>query len=138
MNPSNLDISINIEGRKIRNIFKAIPGRKPWMNDLITFLHEKQEVAIFQGIIAFKQRKTKHKFGKGLKWYSMFSPHIFYFIEWIILQHTRTFDNSTLINWLASIEKENIQDRLEKKTNNIFWRKLNIILQHVSIFSSPS
>lgn len=41
MNPSNLDITINIDGRNIRKIFKAIPGRKPWINDFMNFLHEK-------------------------------------------------------------------------------------------------
>jgi hypothetical protein len=38
INPSNFDISINIEGRKMRKIFKAIPGRKPWINDFTPFL----------------------------------------------------------------------------------------------------
>lgn len=41
VNPSNLDIIINIEGRNIRKSFKAIPGRKPWINDFMNFLREK-------------------------------------------------------------------------------------------------
>lgn len=43
INPSNFDISINIEGRKMRKIFKAIPGRKPWINDFTPFLQETTE-----------------------------------------------------------------------------------------------
>lgn len=43
MNPSNFDISINIEGRKMRKIFKAIPGRKPWINGFTLFLQETTE-----------------------------------------------------------------------------------------------
>lgn len=27
----------------MRKIFKAIPGRKPWINDFINFLHDKQD-----------------------------------------------------------------------------------------------
>jgi hypothetical protein len=38
VSPSNLDININKLGRNIRKIFRAIPGRKPWMNDLIAGL----------------------------------------------------------------------------------------------------
>jgi len=40
INPSNFDIIINIVGRKMRKIFKAIPGRNPWINDFIPFLQE--------------------------------------------------------------------------------------------------
>jgi hypothetical protein len=40
VNPSNLDININMLGSNIRKIFKAIPGRKPWMNDLIACLRK--------------------------------------------------------------------------------------------------
>ena len=40
INPSNFDIIINIVGRNKRNIFRAIPGRKPTMNDFMTFLQE--------------------------------------------------------------------------------------------------
>lgn len=43
INPSNLDIVINIVGRKIRNIFKAIPGRKPCIKDFMNFLKKKNE-----------------------------------------------------------------------------------------------
>jgi hypothetical protein len=38
VSPSNLDININKLGSNIRKIFRAIPGRKPWMNDLIAGL----------------------------------------------------------------------------------------------------
>lgn len=38
MKPSNFDISISMLGRTMRNIFNAIPGRKPWMNDFTVFL----------------------------------------------------------------------------------------------------
>jgi len=41
MKPSNLDMIINIVGRKIRKSFNTMPGRKPWMTDLINFLHNK-------------------------------------------------------------------------------------------------
>jgi hypothetical protein len=32
---------IKIVGRKIRKSFNAMPGRKPWITDLINFLHRK-------------------------------------------------------------------------------------------------
>ena len=41
VNPSTLDMNINMLGSSIRNIFRAIPGRKPWMNDLIVGLTKK-------------------------------------------------------------------------------------------------
>jgi len=34
-------MNINMLGSSIRNIFRAIPGRKPWMNDLIVGLTKK-------------------------------------------------------------------------------------------------
>ena len=49
VNPSTLDININMLGSNIRNIFRAIPGRKPWMNDLIVGLREKKSTKRFQG-----------------------------------------------------------------------------------------
>lgn len=45
-NPSNFDICINIEGRKIRKIFNAIPGRNPWMKDFTALLHGKASFSI--------------------------------------------------------------------------------------------
>jgi hypothetical protein len=42
VNPSTLDINISMLGSNIRKIFRAIPGRKPWMNDLIVGLREKK------------------------------------------------------------------------------------------------
>ena len=44
VNPSTLDMNINMLGSSIRNIFRAITGRKPWMNDLIVGLIKKVEV----------------------------------------------------------------------------------------------
>jgi len=41
VNPSTLDMNINMVGSSIRKIFRAIPGRKPWMNDLIVGLIKK-------------------------------------------------------------------------------------------------
>lgn len=38
MKPSNFDMNISMLGRTMRKIFNAIPGRKPWINDLIAFL----------------------------------------------------------------------------------------------------
>jgi hypothetical protein len=35
INPSNCDMYISIVGSTMRKIFKAIPGRNPWMNDLM-------------------------------------------------------------------------------------------------------
>jgi len=40
--PSNLDIIINIDGRNMRNIFKAIPGRKPCTKAFMTFLDKRE------------------------------------------------------------------------------------------------
>ena len=37
---------INIAGRKIRNNFNAIPGRKPWMTDLMKLLHCKSYITL--------------------------------------------------------------------------------------------
>ncbi|KAI3692390.1 hypothetical protein L6452_32205 [Arctium lappa] len=41
VNPSNLDIIIRIEGRRMRKIFKAIPERTPWMKDFTNFTSKK-------------------------------------------------------------------------------------------------
>lgn len=47
INPSNFDININIVGRKMRKIFKAIPGRKPWINDFMNFLQKAEDVSTY-------------------------------------------------------------------------------------------
>ena len=39
--PSIFDMVTRIVGRRIRNIFRAIPGRKPWMTDLTVLLWQK-------------------------------------------------------------------------------------------------
>jgi len=48
VNPSTLDININMLGSNIRKIFRAIPGRKPWMNDLIVGLRKKNQLKGFR------------------------------------------------------------------------------------------
>lgn len=41
--PSILDIVMRISGRNTRNIFSAIPGRKPWTKDLMFFLNKREK-----------------------------------------------------------------------------------------------
>lgn len=38
--PSILDIIMSTVGRRMRNIFSAMPGRNPWIKDLMAFLQK--------------------------------------------------------------------------------------------------